>query len=90
MRFAITAQTIARDRLIGQPHSKITQRNREKVVKFRGEEELEEMVSKFVAMERNGQEGRSEPGEKKRVYFKGLRDGRYYAGGHKVKNSEPE
>jgi len=90
MRFAITAQTIARDRLLGQPHSEITLRNREKVVKFRGEEELEEMVSKFVGMERDGQEGRSEPGEKKRVYFKGLRDARYYNGGQKVANSEPE
>lgn len=90
MRFAITAQTIARDRLLGQPHSEITLRNREKVCKFRKEEDLEEMVSKFVAMERNGQEGKSEPGEKKKVYFKGLRDARYYAGGHKVANSEPE
>ena len=77
MRFAITAQTIARDRLIGQPHSEITLRNREKVCKFRTEEEFEEMVSKFVAMERNGQEGKSEAVQKIRVYSKGLRDARY-------------
>lgn len=76
MRFALTAQTLARDRLIGQPHSEITKRNVEKVTKFRSQEELEEEVRRFVEMERSGQTGTSDPEEKKKVYFKGLRDNR--------------
>lgn len=46
-------------------------------MKFREVGELEEMVGRFVEMERSGQEGRTDPEEKERVYFKGVRDQRY-------------
>jgi hypothetical protein len=76
MRFALTAQTVARDRMLGTPHTEITKLNMEKVGKYRGSEAFEEQVSRFVEMERNGQKGTTDPEMKEKVYSKGLRDNR--------------
>ena len=81
MRFALAAQTVARDRLLGQPHTAITNQNIDKVIAFRGEggrEQFEEEVSRFVEMERSGQRGTSDAEAKKPVYWKGLRGDQYY------------
>lgn len=90
MRFALTAQTVARDRMLGQPHSEITKRNIEKVIKYRGREDLEEQVRRCVEMERNGQTGTGDAEAKQRVYTKGVRDDRYYATSGKMANSDVE
>jgi large subunit ribosomal protein L17 len=76
MRFALTAQTVARDRMLGTPHTEITKLNMEKVGRYRGLEAFEEQVSRFVEMERNGQKGTTDPEMKEKVYSKGLRDNR--------------
>lgn len=49
MRFAMTARTIARDRLQGQESNEMTERNIEKVTRYRpnGEKDLENMVNKI-------------------------------------------
>lgn len=46
MRFAMTAAAVARDRTLGRDHSELTQRNRNKVVRYRkeGEHDFELMV----------------------------------------------
>ncbi|ERT01820.1 ribosomal protein L17 [Sporothrix schenckii ATCC 58251] len=46
MRFAMTAAAVARDRALGRDHTDLTQRNREKVTRFRqnGEDDFERMV----------------------------------------------
>jgi len=53
MRFAMTARTIARQRAEGQKMNDMTQRNMEKVTRFRpgGEEDLEKMVEKLSELE---------------------------------------
>lgn len=53
MRFAMTARTIARERGEGKSTSEMTQRNMEKVTKYRpnGEKQLEEMVEKLNDLE---------------------------------------
>lgn len=53
MRFAMTARTIARERGEGKVISEMTQRNMEKVTKYRpnGEKQLEEMVEKLNDLE---------------------------------------
>lgn len=53
MRFAMTARTLAKERLEGRGVGKMTARNVEKVTKFRteGEADLEEMVQKMSALE---------------------------------------
>lgn len=76
MRFALTAQTVARDRMLGTPHTEITKLNMAKVGKYRGFEAFEEQVAQFVEMERNGQKGTTDPNAKEKVYTKGLRDNR--------------
>jgi large subunit ribosomal protein L17 len=49
MRFAMTARTIARQRGEGEDINEMTQRNVEKVTRYRpnGEEELEQMVERL-------------------------------------------
>ncbi len=49
MRFAMTAATIARDRMLGKPHTPITRKNIEKLTRFRadGKTELENLVEKI-------------------------------------------
>jgi hypothetical protein len=53
MRFAMTARTIARQRGEGKDINEMTQRNVEKVTRYRpnGEEELEQMVEKLNDLE---------------------------------------
>jgi len=68
MRFAITAQTIARDRCLNRRNTDITQLNKEKILKFRpnGKVELEGMVKKLIEMEELGMEGKTDVTAKKR------------------------
>ncbi|KAK4122332.1 ribosomal protein L17 [Parathielavia appendiculata] len=49
MRFAMTAAAVARDRMLGKRHTELTQKNVEKVTRYRrgGREEFEEMVGKI-------------------------------------------
>lgn len=53
MRFAMTARTIARQRGEGQEMNEMTQRNMEKVTKYRpdGQQELERMVERLNDLE---------------------------------------
>lgn len=53
IRFAMTARTIARQRGEGQEINEMTQRNVEKVTRYRpnGEQDLEEMVEKLNELE---------------------------------------
>ena len=69
MRFAITAQTIARDRCLQRPNTDITTMNKEKVLKFRpeGKQELETLVNRFIEMERTEVEGTRDAERKKWV-----------------------
>ena len=58
MRFAMTARTIATSRKVGRPINEMTERNIEKVTRYRpqGEQQLEKMVkrmSQVVIQERN-------------------------------------
>jgi|SRR3569833_2055733 len=52
MRFAMTAATVARDRMLGQPHTELTRRNMRKVTEFHagGMDAFEEMVEKTAAL----------------------------------------
>ena len=49
MRFKFTAAAVARDRKLRQPHTDLTQRNIEKVTKFRkeGKDVFETMVQRI-------------------------------------------
>jgi len=53
MRFAMTARTIVRQRGEGQEMNEMTQRNMEKVTKYRpdGQQELEKMVERLKDLE---------------------------------------
>lgn len=53
MRFAMTARTIARQRGEGEEINEMTQRNVEKVTRYRrdGDQELEKMVEKLNELE---------------------------------------
>jgi len=53
MRFAMTARTIAKDRAEGQESTEMTERNMEKVTRYRpnGEKDLEQMVAKLSDLE---------------------------------------
>jgi large subunit ribosomal protein L17 len=53
MRFAMTARTIAKDRAQGKESTEMTERNREKVIRYRpdGEKELEKLVKKIRDLE---------------------------------------
>lgn len=47
----MTAKTIARDRLLGRQSTPLTLQNTKKVTQFRGVQDLEDMVQRFVALE---------------------------------------
>ncbi|KAJ4306194.1 54S ribosomal protein L8, mitochondrial [Collariella sp. IMI 366227] len=49
MRFAMTAAAVARDRALGKRHTDLTQKNVDKVTRFRkeGREEFEKLVNKI-------------------------------------------
>jgi large subunit ribosomal protein L17 len=51
----MTAKTLARDRLLGRPSTSVTLQNVKKVTKFRDEQELEEMVQKFMILSTEGE-----------------------------------
>ena len=53
MRFAMTARTIATSRKVGRPINEMTERNIEKVTRYRpkGEQELEKMMKKMGQVE---------------------------------------
>lgn len=55
MRFAMTAAAVARDRTLGRDHSDLTQRNRDKVTRFRknGDDMFEAMVLKTQRLRLN-------------------------------------
>ncbi|KAH8893164.1 ribosomal protein L17 [Thozetella sp. PMI_491] len=50
MRFAMTAATVARDRALGKPHTRLTNKNITKTTRYRaqGKEELESLVEKIT------------------------------------------
>ena len=52
LRFAITAAAVARDRALGKPHTDLTQRQIEKVTRFRpdGAAQLEDMVRRTAKL----------------------------------------
>lgn len=50
-RFMMTAKTVARDRMLGRQATPLTRQNIKKVTQFRGEEDLENMVQRFMALE---------------------------------------
>ncbi|ODA80298.1 hypothetical protein RJ55_03256 [Drechmeria coniospora] len=50
-RFMMTAKTLARDRLLGRQPTPVTNQNVKKVTQFRGQEDLEAMVQRFMAMQ---------------------------------------
>ncbi|KAK1246652.1 hypothetical protein MKX08_000454 [Trichoderma sp. CBMAI-0020] len=54
-RFMMTAKTLARDRLLGRQSTSVTLQNVKKVTKFRDEQELEEMVQKFMILSTEGE-----------------------------------
>lgn len=80
MRFGLTAQTVARDRMLDREHTDWTKKNMQKVTAFRtdGQVALESMVNRLQQAEKVGEEGeRKHLLEKKKVY-KGLRDDNFY------------
>lgn len=91
MRFAITAQTIARDRSLGRINSEITKLNKEKILKYRpnGKEELENQVQRFLEMDKSGQVGMRDPQAKKKVYLE-RRGNEYYAPKGKFANASED
>ncbi|KAK0643133.1 ribosomal protein L17 [Cercophora newfieldiana] len=52
MRFAMTAAAVARDRELGKPHTDVTLKNVEKVIRFRkdGQKQLEDMIAKVGSL----------------------------------------
>ena len=50
-RFMMTAKTVARDRALGRPTTAVTGLNVKKVTQFRGKEEFESMVQKFMSLD---------------------------------------
>ncbi|KAF7542718.1 hypothetical protein G7Z17_g11334 [Cylindrodendrum hubeiense] len=49
-RFMMTAKTVARDRMLGKDHTPVTRLNIKKVTQFRGKEDFEAMVQKFISL----------------------------------------
>jgi len=82
MRFALTAQTLARDRALGKAHNPVTVANADKVTRFRegGAEALEAQVRTFEGMQESGQRGKRD-GRKKEVVYPPERSNDYYMGG---------
>ena len=64
-RFAMTAAAIARDRMLGKPHTPITRKNIEKLTRFRsdGETELESLVTKINKFKLDEQDGGAKDGK---------------------------
>lgn len=58
-RFMMTAKTVARDRMLGQQSTPVTLQNVKKVTKFRSEEELEDMVQRFMTLKTEAAEASS-------------------------------
>lgn len=54
-RFMMTAKTVARDRTLGRDHTAVTKLNIKKVTQFRGEEDFEKMVQKFLLLSTEGE-----------------------------------
>ncbi|KAK5987142.1 Large ribosomal subunit protein bL17m [Cladobotryum mycophilum] len=54
-RFMMTAKTLARDRLLGKPSNPVTLQNVKKVTKFRSQEQLEDMIQRFMIMSTEGE-----------------------------------
>lgn len=69
MRFALTAQTVARDKALQRDHTFYTNKNIKKVTQFRtdGAKELDKMVQRFQSWEISGTQGTRKV-EQKRVY----------------------
>jgi hypothetical protein len=59
MRFAMTARTIARQRAAGEEMNEMTERNMEKVTRYRkkGAQELENMIQKVAKLHMNERDG---------------------------------
>jgi len=70
MRFALTAQTLARDRALNRKSTNITKMNIAKVTRFRedGRKGLEAMVEQFSQMDKEGIHGTKDARVKERVY----------------------
>lgn len=88
MRFALTAQTVARDRLLNRPQSDITAKNVRKVTRYRegGKEGFEEMIDRFTEMEMSGAQGTTGVA-KKAVYLGGRGESFYQARGRASKKA---
>jgi large subunit ribosomal protein L17 len=55
-RFMITAKAVARDRLEGRDTTPVTAKNIQKVTQFRGKEDFEAMVRRFMVLNTGGQD----------------------------------
>lgn len=59
-RFMMTAKTVARDRVLGRQTTAVTGLNVKKVTQFRGKDEFESMVQRFMGLETTSQGKSSE------------------------------
>lgn len=59
-RFMMTAKTVARDRTMGRDHTAVTKLNIKKVTQFRGVEDFEKMVQKFLLLSTSEGEAKNE------------------------------
>lgn len=84
MRFAMTAQTIARDRALEKAHNPMTIANADKVTRYRegGAEALEAQVKRFEEMQVTGERGKRDARRKKTVY-EPERSNDYYVSGQR-------
>lgn len=64
-RFMMTAKTVARDRLFGRQATPVTQQNVKKVTQFRGIQDLEDMVQRFMVMSTQDEAGAAPEPESK-------------------------
>ncbi|KND89610.1 54S ribosomal protein L8, mitochondrial [Tolypocladium ophioglossoides CBS 100239] len=64
-RFMMTAKALARDRLRGRDSTPLTKQNKKKVTQFRGEEDLEQMVQRFMTLETADEDGTAAVAEAK-------------------------
>lgn len=55
-RFMMTAKTVARDRLDGREATPVTAKNIQKVTRFRGKDDFETMVRRFMALKTDGED----------------------------------
>ncbi|KAH8699734.1 ribosomal protein L17 [Ilyonectria robusta] len=58
-RFMMTAKTVARDRMLGNDHTPVTRLNIKKVTQFRGKDDFEAMVQKFIALHAEKEGGKA-------------------------------